>query len=92
MKRFEEHEKCNTHREALEKIAATTSTPISTRLNEQHASAQSLHREMLMKVITSIKFLARQGLPLRGHNDDGNLYQLRADDDPRLKDWLSKNE
>lgn len=98
LKRFEEHEKSNTHKEAVAKLAAiTTSVPISTRLNEQCASAQSLHRDMLMKVLSSIKFLARQGLPLRGHNSDieGNLRQLlllRAEDDPRLREWLSRNE
>ena len=97
MKRFEEHEKSRAHREALEKIAAIKCTPISTRLNEQLASAQSLHREMLLKVISSIKFLARQGIPFRGHNDDteANLYQLLlhcAEDDPCLKYWLSKND
>lgn len=85
------------HKEALVKLAAVKSTPISVRLNNQRASDQSLHRAMLMKIISSIKFLARQGIALRGHNDDsqGNLRQLlllRAEDDPCLKEWLSKND
>ena len=55
LKRFGEHKKAvHTQGIALEKVATITlCTPISTRLNEQHASAQLLHREM---VISSIKF------------------------------------
>ena len=73
------------------------SVPISARLNNETASLQALHRDMLMKVLSSIRFLARQGLPLRGHNDDveGNVHQillLRADDDARLRKWISNNE
>jgi hypothetical protein len=41
-----------------------------------------------------VRFLARQGLALRGSNsDDGNfmqLLQLRCDDSPALKIWLDK--
>ena len=98
LKLFEDHEKSNTHKEAMAKLAAVTkSVPISTRRKEQNASAQSLHRGMLMKVLGSIKFLARQGLALRGHNNDteGNLHQLlllRAEDDATLREWLSKSE
>ena len=52
---------------------------------------------MLTKVLSSIKYLARQGLPLRGHNSDvsGNLHQLlllRTEDDARLGEWLANNE
>ena len=41
--------------------------------------------------------MARQGLALRGHNNDteGNLHQLlllRAEDDASLREWLSKSE
>lgn len=46
-----------------------------------------------MKIVDSVKFLARQGAALRGHADDeGNLCQLlklRSEDDPGLAKWLS---
>lgn len=52
---------------------------------------------MLLKLISSIRFLARQGLSLRGQIDslDGNLYKLlllRAEDCPELKSWVCKKE
>ena len=53
-----------------------------------------------MKLLSCITFLARQGLPLRGHVEDtesfnGNLYQLlllRAEDCPQLLTWLHMRE
>ena len=67
-----------THREATMKIAASSSTPIGARLNKECAALQRFHRTMLMKVLSCIRYLARQGLPLRGHNNDteGNLISF----------------
>ncbi len=51
---------------------------------------------MLIKIISSIRFLARQGLPLRGDGSeelDSNFYQklkLKSEEDPRVNDWLKK--
>ena len=55
---------------------------------------------MLYKLLSSIRFLARQGLSLRGHHEDvrtldGNLYKLlllRAEDCPELKSWMYRKE
>ena len=55
---------------------------------------------MLLKVISSIHFLARQGLALRGHfenvdNLEGNFYQLlllQAEQCPDLKSWILRKE
>lgn len=48
----------------------------------------------LLKMITSLQYLVRQGLPLRGHDEkSGNYYellQLRSTDVPGLADWLSR--
>ena len=42
-----------------------------------------------------MRFLARQELPLRGHDDEteSNFFQLlklRGEDDPRIETWLKK--
>ena len=54
---------------------------------------------MLMKVLSGIKYLARQGLSLHGHYEyasfQGNLYQLpllHANESPDMKIWLQKSE
>ena len=48
----------------------------------------------LLKVISSVRFLARQGLAFRGHQDiNSNFIQLlnvRADDDMQFKKWLCR--
>ena len=45
-------------------------------------------------MISSLKFLLRQGLAIRSHSDSaGNLFQLlslRDEDDPPLKRWLQQ--
>ena len=53
-----------------------------------------------MKLLCSIQFLSRQGLPFRGHKEDtqefgGNLYQLlllQAKDNPQMISWLKQKE
>ena len=50
---------------------------------------------MLLLILQNIRFLARQGLPLRGENDecDSNFIQLlhlRGDDHEGIDAWLSK--
>ena len=48
---------------------------------------------MLIKQLSALKYLLRQGLAIRGHdNKEGNLTQLlklRGEDDPQLQMWLS---
>ena len=47
-----------------------------------------------MKILSSIRYLARQRLPLCSHNDsESNFRQsllLRAEDDPNFQEWLHK--
>ena len=50
----------------------------------------------LIKILQNVVFLGRQGLALRGDEDDksGNFYQLmllRALDDPNLLKWINRN-
>ena len=64
-------------------------------LSEQYAVEMAKNRRMLLKILSSIQFLARQALPLRGHNDgsDGNLYQLlklQGGEDNDMLEWLQR--
>ena len=102
LERFHEHEGSVMHKEAVIKIAATKSSSggISTQLCAQLEHDQKHHRSMLMKLLSCIKYLARQGLPFRGHNEDaesfeGNLYQLlllEARDCFDMGTWLHRIE
>ena len=79
---FEQHRKSACHREALMKWEHNTKgSGVSIQLQHQLASDQEL--------FTSVEYLARQALPLRGHYEaSGNFYQLmqlRANDSEELK-------
>ena len=47
-------------------------------LSSQHAKEKSERRQLFMKILQNIAFLAHQGLPLRGDGseDDSNYIQL----------------
>ncbi len=101
IERFNDHEKGQMHKEATLKLAIKhSSTDIGAQLRAQCEENQRFHREMLMKLLSSIRYLSRQGLALRGHNEsvdqlDGNLCQLLlllAESDKPMKEWLSNRD
>ena len=64
-------------------------------LPKQHALEKRSNRMYLLKVLSSLRFLARQGLPLRGDGDerDSNFYQLlllRGEDDSTIQPMLER--
>lgn len=66
-------------------------------MSKEHAKEKEINRRMFVKIVTSIKYLARQRISLRGDGDeeDGNFMQLlrlRADDDPDLVAWLQRKQ
>ena len=95
MRSFELHRKSLCHREALIKWENhVQGVSISTQIQKQLSNEQEKARICLHKLFTSIEYLARQGLSLRGHTEiDGNfhkLLQLRSEDSPELMSWLSQ--
>ena len=70
-------------------------THIGTQLSQIYSSEMARNRKMLFKILSCIKFLTRQGLPLRGDADDGdsNFIQLlkhHAEEDRELHEWLKR--
>ena len=65
------------HIESCFKLKALSRPSVAAQLSAQILQQQSFHREMLLKVLSTLRYLARQGLAIRGHHDDdGNLIQL----------------
>ena len=61
--------------------------------SQKHADQKAKNRQLFLQILSSLKFLARQGLPLRGDKDekDGNFMQvlkLKSEDNPARSDWL----
>ena len=90
--RFERHQASECHREAQLKLKSLQSPSIAEQLSLQAKKTYTENRCMLMKQLSSLRFLLRQGLAIRGHaENDGNLVQLlklRSNDCPELKNWL----
>ena len=81
LERFRYHENSAMHQEVLLKLAAKSSAKgIGAQSFSQHDSNQTHNRKMLMKLLSRNYYHCRQGLALRGHNEDkessldGNLY------------------
>ncbi|XP_014670107.1 PREDICTED: uncharacterized protein LOC106811091, partial [Priapulus caudatus] len=60
-----------------------------------HEEEKRVNREMLLKILSNIRFLAKQALPLRGHGDETHsnfieLLKLRGEDRPGVLDWMKK--
>ena len=65
-------------------------------LSAAHKAEKELARDMLLVILSSVRFLARQGLALRGDGSDASanliqLLRLRAEDNPAVLKWLDKS-
>lgn len=93
IEKFKAHENSHTHRHAVS-VTAQESHPVNAQLSSALANQQADNRHCLVKIVGSIKYLARQGQALRGHEDENsNLYQLlkdKAEDDVLLAKWLQR--
>ena len=95
--KFNNHEKSRCHKDAVLK---TVTVPASCRdigetLSSQLAKEKLERRLCFLKLMSSVRYLARQALPIRGDGDESNsnymqLLKLRGEDDARIFEWLKK--
>ena len=94
--RFGRHQTGECHREAHIKLRNLYAPSVAAQLVSQAQSAQAENQVMLLRQLSSLKFLLRRGMAIRGHKEgDGNLVQLmllRSEDVPGLKKWLEKHQ
>lgn len=94
--KFKSHELSKCHTEAVMKLAVSRKgTNVLSELSTAHTRDRIAARTALHKVVSSIQFLAKQGLAMRGHTDDSanfnNLLELRATDCEPLRSWLNRS-
>ena len=93
---FKEHQKSKCHIAALTfEITIPQCGNVREMTSEKIKSDMQENRKCLIKIIESLLFLGRQGLALRGDENDENsnfmqLLKLRSIDFPKLKEWLKK--
>ena len=66
--RFERHQVSECHREAQLKLKSMQAPTIRSQLVSQAKKNQAENRSMLLKQLSSLKFLLRQGLAIRKHD------------------------
>ena len=95
---FRKHQECKTHHEAV-KVMITlcnTTSDVGELLSNAHKRKNELARDMMRIILSSSKYLVRQGLLLQGGDDVTEfnfiqMLQLRIEDNPNLREWLQKS-
>ena len=95
VEKFKKHESCHAHHLSVDKFSNMLSGQNSAvMLSDQFATERKLATECLERIFTTIRYLARQGLAIRGHSDsDSNFRQLlylRTSDSKDLQLWLKR--
>ena len=78
---FKKHQASECHRQATEALVVLPKHiqgDVSELLSQQLQEEKATNRTMLIEIFENIRFLAHQGLPLRGsdENADSNFIQL----------------
>ena len=95
---FTMHEQSNSHKHAVTCVYTIPKTTgdIGELLNEKHAEEKAIARQSLLKILSNIRFLARQAIPMRGdgkgepNSNSNQLYFLRGEDNPFLLEWITR--
>lgn len=94
---FNKHESSLLHKSAVDAVITVpqTCSDVGVMLSKIHASEKLKNREYVFQVFQNIRFLARQGIALRGDGDekDSNFMQLlmlRKIDNPSIQSMLER--
>jgi len=94
---FKKYQSSSTHCEAVESVVTLprTTRDIGELTSSSHKRDKESAREMLQIILSTLRFLARQGLALRGNQNDVEsnfvqLLKLRAEDHPSLTRWIER--
>lgn len=94
---FPNHEKSETHKTAVELVVTLpeTTKDVGELLSSTHAAEKSENRKCLITIAENIQFLARQGIALRGDDNEAEsnfmqLIKLRAIHQPEMLQWIER--
>ena len=95
--KFKKHELSNCHKDFVVVTVALPSSvkDINETLQSELTKQKMENRQMLLKIVSNICFLARQSIAIRGDGDEENsnfiqLFKLCGEDDPKFAKWLEK--
>ena len=96
MERFRGHEKSDCHKEAVQKMVTLQSevADVGELLSKEHAVEKSKNRAYLLTILENVRYLARQNIPFRGHDEKNSnfdqLLLLRSSENDKILEWLEK--
>ena len=90
---FRKHEACKYHIDAVQAITIPQES-VDGMLSQAHREQKKRNSCMLLTIMQMVQFLGRQGLALRGRNDDESnfiqLLKLRGHNQLEINKWLAK--
>lgn len=91
--KFKEHANSKCHTDAMLVTVTLQATPdIGEVLNRQTIKEKEQQRDVLLKILSTVKYLGPQGIPLRGNEDSNSnfiqLLKLWTEDDPRIQETM----
>ena len=95
--KFKSHAVTSHHKEAAMKFANYVGgKSISAEMHNSLQTEQAQHRQALLQLFSTLRFLARQGLSVQGHTDAGSNYhqllELRAADSDALQILMASSK
>ncbi len=94
---FKKHQRSDCHREETEVLLLPKQVlgDVGELLSQAHREEKAANRRMFVIILQNIRFLARQGLPLRGYADDADsnfiqLLRLQSINYLEIKTWLER--
>ncbi|XP_041369574.1 zinc finger MYM-type protein 1-like [Gigantopelta aegis] len=95
IEKFKIHEKTSAHMISHSNLKFRSfNNDVDAQLSTHHLEEQTKARNALLKIVTTVQYLAQQGLAIRGkESSDGNfmkLLELRSNDDVVLQRWLTR--
>ncbi len=98
LEKLHKHGCSHCHSECVEKVESLRMPHLNVRaiLDKEFKSEQVIRRDMFLCQLSSLRYLTRQGMAIRGNEElESNLYQLlktRSEDVPNLKKWLEEGQ
>lgn len=97
IEKFKIHECSDHHRKAaIATVTRNTDLSLSKIISRQSEQSRIDARHCLLKIYESVKYLAVQGIPLRGHTESESnfiqLLKLRCLDDDKLRSWMERSK
>ncbi|XP_022182781.1 zinc finger MYM-type protein 1-like [Myzus persicae] len=95
VERFNMHERSELHKTNIVKNSfIKTNANVFAQISDSHKKSMEESRFAFDKILSSIVFLAKQGVAIRGHTDESanfnQLLKLRSEDSTELKNWLGR--